>query len=258
MRSLVSLILVLLFLPSVGFSQSAGGFKAFKIDPNTPSGAHKVIRDPTGSAAMRNVHQFKLEPGACSNRKHVAADSSDCKFKSLRATAYEPEFRQKSEEWVSWSIYLPSDFPVGRQQAAGGLYTFAYWHNSLCPHVALVSDAGNSTTLFLQTNTTDPSGKWNCIPDQRVPVADLRELRGKWNRFELRTVFKDDSTGGVELYLNGSRVVAKNMRTISPGPNKNYFVFGLYLCCTVGTERITPATALYTRLSRAKNRAGLR
>lgn len=258
MRLPTWVLAILILLPEPGSSQDAGVFKAFKTDPNTPRGAHKVVPDPTGSAAMSKVHMFQLEPGNCSNRRHVSSNSSDCKFNSMRATAYEPDFKQKSDEWVSWSMYLPRDFPVGRQQAAGGLYTFAYWHNTLCPHVSLVSDTGNSTNLFLQTNKTDPTGKWNCIPDQRIPIADLRDLRGKWNRFELRTVFRADNRGGVELYLNGSRVLARNMRTISPGPRKNYFVFGLYLCCTKGTEHITPATALYTRLSRARSRDHLR
>lgn len=252
------LFLALFPLAESASAQNAGGFKRFAIDPNTPAGAHEIVRDPTGSAPMGMVHRFTLNAGACSNRKHVSSDASDCKFNSLRATAYEPDFRPKSDEWVSWSMYLPADFPVGRQQAAKGLYTFAYWHNTLCPHVSLVSDTGNSTTLFLQTTRADPSGRFNCIPDTRIPVTDLRNLRGKWTRFDLRTIFRADRSGGVELYLNGSRVIAQNMRTIAPGPKKTYFVFGLYLCCTTGTERITSATAYYTRLSRARSRAALK
>ena len=258
MARVFALLVSTLLLASSAWAQNAGGFKRFAIDENTPRGAHAVIDDPTGSAPRKKVHIFRLEPGACSNRKHVSADSSDCKFNSMRATAYEPDFGRKRDEWVAWSMYLPRDFPVGSQQRAKGLYTFAYWHNSLCPNVSLVSDAGNTTGLFLQTNKRDSSGRWNCLPDQRIRVADLRDLRGKWTRFEMRTVFDKTEAGGVQLYIDGEPVLSRRMRTIAPGPERNYFVFGVYLCCTTGTDRITPATALYTRLSRARTREGLK
>lgn len=254
MRLFSAVLLVTMLLANALVAQTAGGFKKFETDPNTPKGAHAVVKDPTGTAPLDRVHRFTLNPGACSDRKHVSANSSDCKFQSMRATAYEPDFKLKTDEWVAWSLYLPSDFPVGKQQAASGLYTFAYWHNSLCPNVALVADTGNSTTLYVQTNKADPSGKWNCLPDQRFPIADLRALRGKWHRFELHTVFRPDNSGQVEVYLDGSKVLSRNLSTIAPGPKKNYFVFGLYLCCTKGTDLITPATVYYTNLSRGRTR----
>lgn len=255
------LVACFLTLLTVGFSeaQSAGGFSRFQVDPNTPRGAFEIIADPTGSAQMKKVYSFTLDPGPCSNRKHVSANSSDCKFRSIRATAYEPDFKRQNDVWTSWNMFLTADFPVGREQKGQGMYTFAYWHNSLCPHVSLVSDTSVGTMLYLQTTRVDPSGKWNCLPDQRIAIADLRDLRGQWQRFELRTVFGDANSGSVELYLNGVKKVERRMSTIAPGPNKTYWVFGVYLCCNQqATEKITPATAYFTRLSRADTRAELR
>lgn len=254
----ISIVFSILSVGS-GEAQSAGGFSKIKVDPNTPRGAFEIIADPTGSSQMKKVYSFTLDPGPCSNRKHVNGNSSDCKFKSIRATAYEADFKRQNDVWTSWNMFLTEDFPVGRQQQGQGMYTFASWHNSLCPHVALVSDTSVDTMLYLQTNRLDPSGRWNCLPDQRIAVADLRDLRGQWQRFELRTVFGDAKSGSVELYLNGVKKVERSMSTIAPGPDKTYWVFGLYLCCNqTETGLITPATAYFTRLSRADTRDELR
>lgn len=256
-RLFLSFLLLVIGLTSAQ-AQNAGGFDRFRIDPNTPRGGAEVIPDPTSSAQMRRVYRFMIEPGACSNQRHASSANSDCTFKSLRSSAYEPNFRRQTDVWTAWNMFLPTDFPVGRQQAGQGMYTFAYWHNSLCPHVALISDTSADSRLYLQTNRLDPSGRWNCLPDQRILVADLRELRGRWHRFELRTVFGDVNTGRVELYLNGQKRVEQRMNTIAPGPDKTYWVFGLYLCCNRATELVTPATAYFTRLSRAATRESLR
>ena len=256
MKWRLQMAVAILLLASPGLGQ-AGGFGAFQKEPINAPGSYKLIADPTGQAPSPKVHSFTIAPGKCSASAYDNGNS-DCTFKSVRSQLYEPNKQQPKEAWYGWSMYLPADFPVGRRQAATGLYSFAYWHNGECPHAAFVSDTGTSSKLYLQTNTMPPGGKYPCVPDKRITIGDLGALRGKWHRFEVHAKWDAGADGMMEVFLDGAQVAALRGRTLTQGgPNKNYFKFGIYLCCTKGVELVTPATVLYTDVARAATREGL-
>ena len=245
-------------LVSSGLGQAKDEFGPFKKEPINAPGSYKLISDPTGQASTPKVHSFTIKPGKCSTAKHFGG-TSDCTFKSVRSQLYEPNKKQPKEAWYAWNMYLPSDFPVHTQQAATGLYSFGYWHNGYCPHVSIVSDTGFSSKLRMQTMTVLTDGSNDCIPDKMITIADLNALRGKWHRFEVHIRWSSDDDGLVDVFLDGTQVASHRGRTLTAGRSKgNYFKYGVYLCCTKGSELVTRATALYTGVARSNTREGLK
>lgn len=233
-------------------AQDMKGFGKFLAEPINAPGSYKVIPDPTGSAPFRKVHRFSINPGACNAS---AYGNSDCAFQSVRSQAFERGKKQPAEAWYGWYMYLPSAFPLGNTQSAGGTYSFAYWHNGSCPNLD-VGIAENSTKLFLQTNIF--GGPGDCVPEQRIILGDAARLRGAWHRFEVHIMWSKSGDGQAEIYIDGRRSGRLAGRNINRGPpSKNYFKFGIYLHGTKGTDLVRPATAYYAGLARASDRAGI-
>ena len=242
------LAVAILFLTSNSFGHAKDAFEKFKEEPLNKKGSHRRIADPTGEAPSPKVDSFSIVPGKCKGR--------DCSSNSVRSQVFEPAPFQKQpkEAWYGWNMYFPANFPIGPEQAATGLYSFAYWHNADCPHLGIVSDTGFGTKLRLQTMT----GSDECAPDTMIQIGDLKELRGKWLRFQVHTKWSTGDDGMTEVYLNGDQVASFKGRTLSvENPKRNFFKYGVYLCCTKGVELVTPATVLYTGVARSDTREGL-
>ncbi len=119
--------------------------------------------------------------------------------------------------------------------------------------------SGFSSKLRMQTMTVLTDGSNDCVPDKMITIGDLNALRGKWHRFEVHIRWSSDDEGLVEVFLDGTRVASHRGRTLTAGRSKgNYFKYGVYLCCTKGSELVTPATALYTGVVRSDTREGLK
>lgn len=229
----------------------AQGFGNFAEEPINAHGAYQRVRDPTGSAPSSRVHMFRLEPGACSARRYDNG-MSDCDFNSVRAQLFETRQSQPQEAWYSWDMYLPSDFPLGRRQAGGGNYSFAYWHNRECPNLDIEVPDGQSV-LYLRTNTY--RGPGNCRAAQRIALGNMRDLVGGWHRFEAHVRWSSGADGLAEIYIDGQRRAAYQGRTITTGtPDFNYFKFGLYLNSGRNTRQVTPAWALFSTPERSRSR----
>ena len=259
MKALFVAAVAALVIATAGVGHAKDGFKRFREEPINAKGSYKLIPDPTGEAGTSKVDRFTILPGKCNSSSKYSNGNSDCTFKSVRSQLYQPPPQtQPKEAWYGWSMYLPPDFPFGNKQTAG-LYSFAYWHNGDCPHLAVVSDTGRSTKLRLQTNIVPKDGSFDCYPDMKIEFADLADLLGKWHRFEAHVRWSTGADGFAELFLDGTSVAAFKGRTLSlHKPKRNYFKYGLYLCCTKGTEGVTPATALYAKITRARTREGLK
>ena len=252
-------MLILIAFPSWLFAQTLSGFDKFIVESGNIPRSAKTIKDPTGTAPTRKVFSFSLKPAPCATIVHTD-NHTDCTFSSLRSQLIEnPRTVQSKEVWTAWSLYLPSEFAVAGNQSGGGMYTFAYFHNTECPNVGLISDTSIGSMLYLQTNIRGRQGDYTCLPDQRVPIVDLKKLRGAWHRFELYTKFSSSADGRAEVYLDGKLVAALNGHTITVGAApKNFFVFGVYLCCNKNSLAINSVTGYYAGLSKAKTRDGLK
>lgn len=235
-------------------ADTSRGFQRFIFQEASLPGSHWVADDPTGNAPAPRVDVFSLKPGPCSRIPHPNGHN-DCTYGSLRTQMREDARSQPREVWAAWSMYLPPDFPVGKGQAGQGMYTFAYFHNSECPNVALISDTSNTTKLYLQTNLLGQQGDYTCLPDQRIAIADLGKLRGAWHRIEMHVVFSEGDDGVAQVYLDGKLAADYRGHTITlRAKPSNYFVYGIYLCCTIGADKITPAWALYSDLAKGTTR----
>lgn len=248
MRFVFTIFVVALLCATPVFAQ---GFGRFAEEPINAPGAYQSVRDSSGAAPATRLHMFRLEPGACSARRYDNG-LSDCDFNSVRAQLFETRQSQPAEAWYSWHMHLPADFPYGRRQAAGGNYSFAYWHNRECPNLDILAPEGGST-LYLQTNTFRGSGQ--CTPAQRLRLGDLRTLVGGWHQFEVHVRWSAGGDGFANVYIDGEQRASYRGPTITAGtPNHNYFKFGLYLNNTRSPERVTPAWALFTTPERGSTR----
>jgi len=244
-----------LFLFGAASAQDFGGFgDGLVTEPINPPAAFGRIDDPTGSAVTPKVFSFTIAPGACATATHANGDT-DCTFKSIRSQIHQAgAMTQPEEAWYQWQMYLPADFPVGTDQKAGGLYNFAYFHNTECPHLNLTSETRDNPRLFLQINQL----RGACYPEKRIDLGDISAMRGRWLRFELSVRWSKEDDGWAKLFIDGERVAdyVGHTRT-KDGPDRVFFKAGIYLCCTSGTEKVSEATNYFTGLQRATSSAAL-
>lgn len=260
MRTLVAAIATVLCaagLPSGGASKDFGSFQTH--DLSAPKSVKKV-RNKSSSGPQQSIWQFNLPTGYCNPKRYQpGTDDSDCKYRSSRSSRVEKggsKNTQPEEAWYGWWVYFPADFPIGRRQTRGH-YEFAYWHNRYCPHLTFASDAGTGNDLYLQTNAR--IGGYDCKPTLKKKVASFSELLGKWTRFEVRVIWSEGNDGLAEVYLNGKLRARHSGRTLTMDVGRsNYFVYGVYLCCTQNVAAIKNATVVFGDVRRAASRDDLR
>jgi hypothetical protein len=250
------IIILYIAILSLAAPASAEGFGSFgKEDLNPPGGAKRMV-DLTGSAPVSKVDVFTIAAGYCNPQRYdPSTPDSDCYYNSTRAQMVQQRHTQPSDAWYGWWMYLPDDFPYGTRQVKGH-YEFAYWHNKQCPHLTFASIAGKSNDLVLQTNIR--VGNYDCRPNTSVSVARFSDLVGRWTQFEVFVRWGDAAKGHVTLYINGDLALDRDMATITPGMEaKNYFKYGIYLCCTADIARIKPMQAMFAAVRSARSREGL-
>lgn len=236
---------------------SSNGF--FETESNQPD-SYSRITDPTGVAPTTKVYRFSISGNYCSSKKYKDGQSDDCKFQSVRSQLSEDVYKrnvlvQPRQQWYGWYMYLPKDFPLNGSQPSGQ-YIFAEFHNGQCPHIAISNQPGENNTLFLVTNRALGGSK--CAQDTIIKVGNLEQMRGRWVRFEMYVDWSKDD-GKVELYIDGKATANFEGRTLTVGHERlNYFMFGIYLCCTASVSRVKDATLMFAGVKSAKARSGLK
>jgi hypothetical protein len=253
MRLLATLILILMPL-SLGAQQSTG-FGFYTDERNPPKGFFRT-NDPTGIGPTRKVDVFTIPEGYCNPEPYESGlPDSDCSYQSSRAQRAQDGKSQPSEAWYGWWMYLPADFPYGRRQTRGHM-EFAYWHNGRCPHITFANDTGESDQLYIETNRA--LGGYDCATDQKLAVASFSELVGQWTQFEVFIRWGDVSSGHLTVYLNGEKRVDRDMATLTIGfEDRNYFKYGMYICCTKDVATIRPMQLYFAGVKRSTTREGL-
>ncbi|WP_292104191.1 heparin lyase I family protein [Mesorhizobium sp.] len=258
----LSAIVIGLLCGASASAQDIGDFDPFvKVELSAPNSVGR-LKDPTGQAPTDTVYSFAIPSGYCNKTPYDASGDSDCKQNSTRSSIRENVFATKKngsgqpkQSWYGWAVYFPADFQYGQKQNAGH-YDLVYWHNKQCPHLTFLNWAGRDSTLYLGTNRA--LGNHECSPGPQFRVADFKDLVGKWNRFEVFVEWAGNESGEVKVYLDGTYVVHYKGPTLTEGlENVNYFVFGVYLCCTKDVKLTKGTSALYTAVKRAGNRDGL-
>ncbi len=247
------------FSPIAAYSDSFAQNGFFSSELNVP-GSFKRINAPTNLAPSQRVDSFTVEADFCSQKKYGDNLSSDCKWQSVRSMAVEDVWKhgvliQPNEQWYGWYMYLDDEFPIRAGQVSGQ-YIFAQFHNGECPHLAFANRTFDDSILYLVTNRA--RGGYECTQVDKIKVLDLKEIRGKWVRFEMYVRWSE-TDGYTEVYVDGKKVAELHGRNLTLGfTNKNNFHYGIYLCCTAGIGKVKTATALFANVSSAKVRERLK
>lgn len=221
MRLIVLLVIVTSFgLPSLSHAQrsQAKGFGSFAMQSAKKDYSYQRVRFQDGTRAER----FEVRAGDCPR------DTGDCASDRERVEFSQRGKRQPngSQQWVAWSVYIPSDFPKqGRrmytklgqfhQEGNGGprllfeLSDRSFFMNMKSPHV-------------LDDDPMNPTGDFEFID-----IASRSQMLGKWTRIMVNVRWSTGDDGFVHLFRNGKRIWSY------AGPTTNtskpqYFKYGLY------------------------------
>lgn len=260
MRIVMLTFATIVFCAMVPSSAQAEDFGALVTTDLSAPGSVKRARNDMKTGPRGRVWKFSLPAGYCNPKRYEAgSDDSDCKYNSSRSTRVEKaqsKARQPKEAWYGWWVYFPRDFPYGRAQTRGH-YEFAYWHNRFCPHLSFASFSGSDTALYLETN--ERVGGYDCRPTLKQKIVPFSELVGRWTRFEVHVVWSEGNDGFAEVYVNGELRTRHKGRTLTKNAGgANYFVHGIYLCCTQDVRSIRAASIVFGDVSRAATRSGLK
>lgn len=156
----------------------------------------------------------------------------------------------------SWSMYLPSDFPIVPVRLV-----VAQWkQNCMSPGAYLVhirqlagdpayKDQAAQAAQFARVPCDNDSPPLairyiggvllvtRSLGDTKIPLwQDKRDLRGRWTDFRVQASFTPQPTGRVKVWIDGNQVVnytgvtadAESPMSGYPSPSLFYFKFGLY------------------------------
>jgi hypothetical protein len=233
----------------------------FEHDNNAPQ-SYRRISDPTGMSPTRKVHEFRIGPGFCSNNQYKNSQNSDCAYNSVRSELVEDVWEkdrlvQPPAAWYGFSTFFPRDFSETQQRARGS-YIFAQWHNGQCPHLSFWSGADPRGRRGLFLITQEVVSGYDCRITSYDLIANFDQLKGSWTNFEVYVKWSEGSDGRAVIYRDGRPVVDRRGRTLTRNVDQlNRFSFGIYLCCTRGTNLIEPTRVLFSNIQRGKSRESL-
>ncbi|BFU45236.1 polysaccharide lyase [Krasilnikovia sp. MM14-A1004] len=129
---------------------------------------------------------------------------------STRSELSQPDQQPVAQErWYGFSINLPDDWVPDRSSEI-----VSQWHQQ--------SNNG-SPPLALLTN----SGHWKI--DFRGEFIDLGSYQTeRWTDWVFHVSWRTDASGVLEVWRDGTQVVARTGRTHDDGANSPYFKFGIY------------------------------
>lgn len=243
---------------------SAETVPAFKFnkEENSPKSSFAKASDPLSNSGEK-VQMFILDPTKCIG--------SDCDANSARALMHEDVYTgrakgksgQPREAWYSWEIYLPPDFPYGSRQAKGGLQFAEFKHTNHCASVNLVHTPGyDDDDLFWRitkyTGASPDQIAEECKLVRQTRVARLRDLVGRWTKFELFVRWSREGDGKMQLFVDGERKVDFDGATCLEDCDKfNPFYYGIYLSNASSRASIKEAFVLFRNVDRAATRGAL-
>jgi Polysaccharide lyase len=170
---------------------------------------------------------------------------------------------QPEQAWYGWEIFYPSDFPYAERQARGGVQFASFKHTVYCASMYLVHQSGHDDDdlIWRITRYTGASPKQvseQCKLVQEAKVARMRDLLGKWTRFELFVKWSQQSDGEFRLYINGKQKLAYHGVTCTNDCDQfNQFNYGIYLSNAPSRDSIAKTYVLFKNVDRAASREAL-
>lgn len=160
-------------------------------------------------AAGRYAGRFEVRPG------DTPIDSSERAELSLDTGESEGE-----ERWYSWAVMFDQGFP------SGGQWQVVSQFHSTAPRQPPVGFYAENNRFRLQVWPKNADGS-QAAPERTIWSTTLQ--RGVWYRITLHARWSgSDTSGFVELFVNGKPAGSKTyIRTLAPG-SPNYFKMGYY------------------------------
>lgn len=243
-------------------SMESGPNLRFFIKGNTLENSYSNQRtDPFGGSSNDWVQRFHIRSGECGNFvRHDGKKFSDCPDQSVRSELSENNHKgtrygrvQPKQAWYEWEVGFPNGFPFGPRQRGDGYYLLGQWHNGVCPHMNFGNHGGrDGYMLHLRISHLVKGHKHgDCQPETKIPVIDMRELEGRWNKIQVFVKWRTDTSGEVRVFINGVQRIQYNGRTLVPeAAGRNHFDFGIYLAHNRHLNRVVPATLYYKNIKR--------
>lgn len=254
-------LLCLVLAPQISLGQqfSLPGFgsdRFFQSDRNQSGGFHKVI-DPLTSEGKKRIFEFSVIPRRCFK--------ADCEQQSARSTVQQYHASQPTEAWYGWDMYFPKDFPYGPKQVSGFNIYNEWKEQDDCMLAGLTNFGGAAEP---RTGRPDMQLSWrmananlpgDCPMVLKEPIANFKDVLGRWTRFEVFIRWSREKDGNVQVYMDGKLKLNYAGETCFSDCNKNmYYLFGHYICCTANTKEIVASKVYYRNVSRSKTRDGLK
>lgn len=188
-----------------------GSFGEFKRSLNNTEYGYLVITDPTGSAPVKFVERFEVQPGDC-----AANDGwDDCANDRERSELSERGNRNPHGEthWYGWSLYVPDDhinvFPT--KLALGQFHQ----QND---HVVWMFQNG-AGGIYLDDQVTGRTRS-------KTTLIEPGDLVGRWHRFEVHAKWTRQDDGFFRVWVNGVQKADYTGPTMSA--EIVYFKYGVY------------------------------
>lgn len=196
---------------------------------STTTWGYQKVSSPEPVYLGKKSQRFEVRAGDCSQDPGW----SDCKNDRERSevTAENARFRPGSSTWISFLIYLPTDFKtsdyvnanLGQIHMKGGFSGTAGGYKSFPPLLQLDAKGDSYTACFHMLRGDERSISDVC---DHKKIADLQRLRGKWSRV---TIHLDAQTKSpkVKIFLD-KQLVASFEQTLPRDPEYYYLKYGIY------------------------------
>ncbi len=147
------------------------------------------------------------------------------------------EFDYGREYWLGWAIYLPPDYAVDKwadilmqfhgipDRDSSGQLLEPYRH----PPVSLETSSDGKWRIVIKGNSRKISTSvGDSTRRASYTLGDFTADRGKWTEFVMRVRFHYNSTGRIEMWKNGQKMVSDAGENTYYDDKPPYLKIGIY------------------------------
>jgi hypothetical protein len=157
-------------------------------------------------------------PGTSGNNPRAELFSVDpAEKRRTRPAPVGSVLRDGDEYWVTFALYIPTNFPTNHR-----------WATLFQRKIQDTSRSPSWFTLNVHGTTLDVSVPGN-TPDVFMPISTLSEVAGHWVQFTGHEKLSSGSGGLAEFYVNGARKMSVSGKPTVPSGDINFhFQYGYY------------------------------
>lgn len=227
-------------------SLDRGTFSPFIRSLNVQPHGYAMINDPTGAAPVQKVERFEVRSGDC----HFNGAWSDCERNRERSELWEQGKRSPlgTTAWYGWSFHVPSNWPDVWPTKT----VLTQFHQHRSHPIWMFANRNGGLVL------DDKVGGFSSLT---IPLIDAADFAGKWNRIEVHAKWEKDSSGFLNIWVDGDLKVEHRGQTMTA--ETTYFRYGVYRSfvsrykAKTGQKTVPTQIVLFANVKKASTRAGL-